>query len=271
MERLADPANLRATTPTTAWQRISAAEPQARSARPAQGARRLARDRGAGQEHPARPDHARTRRSPTSPATRPRSRPIWPRCAGSRPAWRNNDIGGRLMAALANGAAAGRRAAGARRAPGWQGRRAGRRPAQAAAQDRAARSTSPPGCSRAPTSSSRSPRASARLRSSRLALRLFGRDALDLVEGRLAFAVDGGKLRDDPDGGRRMRIAGPCRASGIRMRDRPARPRPKARGNCDAVGKRWAVVGQAQSAKTRAEALGSAAPDRRAGSLRVVR
>ena len=58
------------------------AEPQPARARAPQGAGRVARERGAAQEHPARADHARRDARPTSPAIRPRSRPTWPRSAG---------------------------------------------------------------------------------------------------------------------------------------------------------------------------------------------
>ena len=46
MERLADPANY-VNDPALAWKRVKIQTPQARRARPAEGARRLARDRGA--------------------------------------------------------------------------------------------------------------------------------------------------------------------------------------------------------------------------------
>ena len=46
MERLADPANY-ANDPAQAWKRVTHPEPQGRGARPAEGARRLARARGA--------------------------------------------------------------------------------------------------------------------------------------------------------------------------------------------------------------------------------
>jgi hypothetical protein len=75
--------------------------PQARACSAAEGAGRVARARGAAQEHPARPHHARTRRWPTSPRIRPR--PAGRSRQGARPfAWlADNEIGARLMNTLA--------------------------------------------------------------------------------------------------------------------------------------------------------------------------
>ena len=75
----------------------------------------------------------------------------------------------------------------------------------------------------------------------------FGRDALDLVEGRLAFAIRDGKLVDDPHraGGRRMRdrACSTLAADGLRDGRRREAPAPCAaktpatpRGSRDLVG-----------------------------------
>ena len=117
-------------------------EPQARRARPAQGARRLARDRGAGQEPAARPDHEGRDAGRRRHATRPASQEALGKVRGLSPAWKDNDIGARMMEALANAEPlpAAELPPREERGPGpRQGRRAGRRPAQAAAQDPGAR------------------------------------------------------------------------------------------------------------------------------------
>ncbi len=72
----------------------SARRPQSRWCSAAcKATRRLARGRGAGQEHPARPDHARrdARRS-RQPSAQGR-RPTSPKSADCRQAWRENEIG----------------------------------------------------------------------------------------------------------------------------------------------------------------------------------
>ena len=61
-----------------------AAQPQPGGARPAEGARRLARDRGAVEEPAARPDHEGRDAGRRSPATRPRPRRTSARCAACR-------------------------------------------------------------------------------------------------------------------------------------------------------------------------------------------
>ena len=112
---------------------------------------------------------------------------------GLSAAWKGNDIGSRMMEALHNATAAGGRAAaarGARARPRPRG--AGRRPPQAAAQDSRPRTNVAAG---RPPRLELLPRAAARasiLEGWRY--EEFGRDALDLVEGRLAFAIVNGKL-----------------------------------------------------------------------------
>ena len=68
----------------TAWHRITAPSRKPERARPPEGARRLARTRSAGTRTSRAAGSCATRRSPISPAIRPRPRPIWPRFAGSR-------------------------------------------------------------------------------------------------------------------------------------------------------------------------------------------
>ena len=78
-----------------------AAEPQPGRARPPEGAGRLARDRGAGPRICRAAESSRTIRWTSSPATRPRPRTISAKVRGLSSGWRSNDIGARLMAALA--------------------------------------------------------------------------------------------------------------------------------------------------------------------------
>ena len=79
MERLADPSSF-AFEPEDAWKRLRDAEPQPRRARPPEGDRRLARDRGAVEEPAARAnrqgrDAGRARRPPAQDPGRPRQDP----------------------------------------------------------------------------------------------------------------------------------------------------------------------------------------------------
>ena len=200
MERLADPANY-ANDPDQAWKRVRIAEPQARSARAAQGARALARARGAGQEPAARPHHqGRDAGRPRRPSRRKKQADL-ARVRGLSATWAANDIGGRLMA---------RARSGARRCPPTKCRRA---TIASRAWARKARwsPTCSSCCSRSARAKSTSRRDCSRARDDLEALAAgqrdglpilegwrfeqFGRDALDLVEGRLGFAVKNGKLK----------------------------------------------------------------------------
>ena len=178
-----------------------AAEPKSRCARPPESARR----------HGARPRRvrrtcraagsSRTIRSTKSCSTRRRARRTSAGCADCRPGWRTNDIGARLMAAIAAAKPLERRRVARPRAEAAgadQGCGAGQRPAQAAAQDpcqgdrcRGAADRPfgrPRGARRGRPQEPQHPRTAG-------GIEQFGRDALDLVEGRLAFAIENGKLK----------------------------------------------------------------------------
>jgi ribonuclease D len=100
MERLADPANY-VNDPDLAWTRIKPAEPQARGARPPEGDRRLARARGAVKKNLPRGRIAKDETLADLASHPPRFRAISPRSAACRRELGGNDIGARLMGAIA--------------------------------------------------------------------------------------------------------------------------------------------------------------------------
>ena len=100
MERLADPANY-ANDPDAGLEAGQGAEPQARRARPAEGARRLARDSRRGRKNLPRgriiKDETLADIAVPSAA---QARTISAKVRGLSAGWAGNDIGARLMAAL---------------------------------------------------------------------------------------------------------------------------------------------------------------------------
>ena len=197
MERLADPSSF--AFAAEALEAAQAPEPQSGGARATESAGGVARDRGAVEEPAARADHQgrhieRDRASPAQDpgGSRPDSRPFR-RLEEQRhrcPADRRDRIG---QAARARRAARPR----AQAARPDQGRRPGQRPFEAALED--------------PRQGERRRRAPDRALDELEALAAgvrknlnilsgwryeqFGKDAVDLVEGRLAFAIVDGKLK----------------------------------------------------------------------------
>ena len=209
MERICDPANY-LSDPQEAWKRGAspAASPEVLGRLKALVAWR---EREAQDKNLPRGRIVRMRRWPIWPAIR-RAQDDLVKVRGLSAARRSNDIGSRLMSAVANAQTAveggNARARQQPSGPG-QGRRAGRRPAETAAKDPGAGNR----CCAAPAGAQRrsggagSRGAGRAVNPAGWRFEQFGRDALDLVEGRLAFAVNGRQAEDDTDGGRLMRIA----------------------------------------------------------------
>jgi ribonuclease D len=200
MERLADPSSF-AFAARGCVEAPQAAEPQPGGARPPEGARRRGARPRRGTKNLPRGRIIKDDTLNEIVLIRPRPRTISAAVRGLSAGWRNNDIGARLMARSPKRPSRSSPTSLPDREPRRPGLTkdgvAGQRPAEAAAQDPRQ------GNRRRAALIARSDELEALAAGVRKDLNIlsgwrfeeFGKDALDLVEGRLAFAIENGKLK----------------------------------------------------------------------------